>query len=222
MPNDLKLLVDRIDTPIGELLLVADEAGNLRAIDWADYESRMLRLLRRHYGKDGFHLEPANNPHGSRDVINRYFAGDVEAIHDICVRTGGTPFQRSVWNELRKIPSGAAITYGKLAEQIARPKAVRAVGLANGANPIGIVVPCHRVIGSNGSLTGYGGGLERKRWLLEHEKKHVKGANDVTNSTFRSYDVRGHTALLQQNQAGAHDVLGQSCSNVACPILIRR
>jgi methylated-DNA-[protein]-cysteine S-methyltransferase len=173
MPSDLQLLIDRIDTPIGELLLVADEAGNLRAVDWADYESRMLRLLRLHYGKQGFHLGPANNPLGLRDVVERYFAGDVGAIEDVCVRTGGTPFQRSVWNELRKIPSGAAISYGKLAEQIARPKAVRAVGLANGANPIGIVVPCHRVIGSNGSLTGYGGGLERKRWLLEHERKHV-------------------------------------------------
>ena len=99
--------------------------------------------------------------------MDRYFAGDVEAIDDIPVQTAGTPFQRSVWNELRNIPSGAAVSYGKLAEQIARPKAVRAVGLANGSNPIGIVVPCHRVIGSDGSLTGYGGGLERKRWLLD-------------------------------------------------------
>ena len=92
------------------------------------------------------------------------------------MQTAGTAFQRSVWNELRKIPSGSAISYGKLAEQIARPKAVRAVGLANGSNPVGIVVPCHRVIGSNGSLTGYGGGLERKRWLLDHERQHAKGA----------------------------------------------
>jgi methylated-DNA-[protein]-cysteine S-methyltransferase len=173
MPELLKLLIDRIDTPIGELLLVADDAGKLRAVDWADYETRMLRLLRLHYGKDGFQLEPAHNPHGLRDAIHRYFAGDVEAIADIPVRTAGTPFQRSVWSELRKIPSGAAISYGKLADRIGRPTAVRAVGLANGSNPIGIVVPCHRVIGSDGSLTGYGGGLERKRWLLEHERKRA-------------------------------------------------
>jgi methylated-DNA-[protein]-cysteine S-methyltransferase len=173
MPSVLKLLIDRIDTPIGELLLVADEAGKLRALDWSDYEERMLRLLRLHYGKDGFKLEPAHNPHGLRDVMNRYFAGDVGAIDDIPVATAGTPFQRSVWDALRKIPSGAPISYGKLAGQIARPKAVRAVGLANGSNPVGIVVPCHRVIGSNGSLTGYGGGLERKQWLLDHERKHV-------------------------------------------------
>jgi methylated-DNA-[protein]-cysteine S-methyltransferase len=184
MPNLLKLFIDRVETPIGELLLVADDAGKLRALDWADYEERMLRLLRLHYGKDGFKLEPAHNPHGLRDAINRYFAGDIEAIDEISVETAGTPFQRSVWNELRNIPSGSPISYGKLAEQIARPTAVRAVGLANGANPIGIVVPCHRVIGSNGSLTGYGGGLERKRWLLEHEQKHVRSMSDKPEPAF--------------------------------------
>jgi methylated-DNA-[protein]-cysteine S-methyltransferase len=177
MPDVLELFIDRTDTPIGELLLVADSAGKLRAVDWTDYESRMLRLLRLHYGKNGFKLEPACNPHGLRDAIRRYFAGDVAAIDHISVETAGTHFQRSVWNELRRIPGGAAVSYGKIAEQIARPKAVRAVGLANGANPIGIVVPCHRVIGADGSLTGYGGGLERKRWLLEHERKHVNRAS---------------------------------------------
>jgi methylated-DNA-[protein]-cysteine S-methyltransferase len=170
MPDVLKLLIDRIDTPIGKLLLVADHAGKLRAVDWAEYESRMMRLLRLHYGKHGFELEPARNPHGLSDAMGRYFAGDIGAIDEIPVQTAGTPFQRSVWNQLRKIPAGETVSYGKLAVRIARPKAVRAVGLANGSNPVGIVVPCHRVIGSDGSLTGYGGGLERKRWLLEHER----------------------------------------------------
>jgi methylated-DNA-[protein]-cysteine S-methyltransferase len=154
MSNVLHLLIDRIETPIGELLLVADDAGKLRAVDWADYESRMLGLLRLHYGKDGFRLEPAHNPHGLSDTMNRYFAGDIEAIDEIPVQTAGTAFQRNVWSELRKILRGAPVSYRKLAEQVARPKAVRAVGLANGSNPIGIVVPCHRVIGANGSLTG--------------------------------------------------------------------
>jgi len=86
------------------------------------------------------------------------------------VETGGTPFQQEVWRSLRAIPCGTTTSYGKLAAQIGRPAAVRAVGLANGANPVAVVIPCHRVIGSNGSLTGYGGGLERKRWLLDHEK----------------------------------------------------
>ena len=169
MRDVLQLRIDRIETPIGELLVVADGEGRLRAVDWADYETRMLRLLGLHYGKDRFELRPSRNPHGLSDAISRYFGGDIAAIDDLPVKTAGTAFQRRVWSALRKIPCGAPISYGRLAEEIARPTAVRAVGLANGSNPISIVVPCHRVIGSNGSLTGYGGGLERKRWLLEHE-----------------------------------------------------
>jgi methylated-DNA-[protein]-cysteine S-methyltransferase len=176
MSEMLQLVVDRIKTPIGELLIVADQNGNLRAIDWTDYEERMRRLLRLHYGANGFRLEPARNPNGLAQALKSYFSGEIAAIEVLPVQTGGTPFQRAVWNALRKIPCGATFSYAQLAEQIGRPTAVRAVGLANGSNPVGIVVPCHRVIGSNGSLTGYGGGIERKRWLLEHEKKH---ANDM-------------------------------------------
>jgi methylated-DNA-[protein]-cysteine S-methyltransferase len=156
------------------MILVADREGNLRAIDWADHETRMNRLLQRHYGKDGFILHPAKNPSGLSDTLRRYFAGDVTAIDAIPVATAGTAFQREVWKALRGIPAGTTWSYGKLAERLGRPKAVRAVGLANGSNPIGIVVPCHRVIGANGSLTGYGGGMERKRWLLEHESAAAK------------------------------------------------
>ncbi len=174
MLDVLHLFIDRVDTPIGELLLVADDAGNVRAVDWADHEERMLRLLRLHYGKSGFKLESDRNPHGLRDAMNRYFSGDIAVIDEISVKTAGTPFQHSVWKELRKIPRGSAISYRKLAERIDRAKAVRAVGLANGSNPVGIVVPCHRVIGSDGSLTGYGGGLERKQWLLKHEQNNTR------------------------------------------------
>jgi methylated-DNA-[protein]-cysteine S-methyltransferase len=175
MDEVLRLLVDRINTPIGELLIVADQDGNLRAVDWTDYEDRMRRLLRLHYGENGFRLEPSCNPNGLTHAIKSYFAGEFTAIDILPVQTEGTPFQREVWRALRKIPCGATVSYAKLAVQIGRRTAVRAVGLANGSNPVGIVVPCHRVIGSNGSLTGYGGGIERKRWLLEHERKH---AND--------------------------------------------
>lgn len=170
MGDVLELWIDRIDTPIGEMILVADRDGKLRAADWTDYEERMRKLLCRHYGRDGFTLAPARNPGGLSDSIRSYFAGDLTAIDRLPVQTGGTPFQREVWLALRKIACGATVSYAKLAEQIGRPNAVRAVGLANGSNPIGIVVPCHRVIGANGSLTGYGGGMERKRWLLEHER----------------------------------------------------
>lgn len=172
MDEVLDLRIDRIDTPIGELLIVADHDGNLRAVDWTDYEPRMLRLLRLHYGKNGFRLIPDRNPNGLSNAIRNYFEGELTAIDILPVQTKGTDFQREVWRALRTIPCGTMISYAKLAERICRPTAVRAVGLANGSNPVGIVVPCHRVIGSDGSLTGYGGGIERKRWLLDHESKH--------------------------------------------------
>jgi methylated-DNA-[protein]-cysteine S-methyltransferase len=169
MTDNLPMLIDRLDTPIGEMLIVAGLEGNLRAVDWADHETRMRRILRLHYGENGYRLEPARNPNDLTYTIGRYFEGELTAIDTLPVRTGGTPFQRDVWRALRTIPCGTTVSYAKLAEQIGRPDAVRAVGLANGSNPVGVVVPCHRVIGADGSLTGYGGGIERKAWLLEHE-----------------------------------------------------
>jgi methylated-DNA-[protein]-cysteine S-methyltransferase len=169
MSEILKLLIDRLETPIGEMLIVADREGNLRAAGWTNYETGMRRLLRRHYGEDGFVLEPARNPHGFTEALKSYFEGDLTAIDALRVQTAGTPFQCEVWLALRKIPCGTTVSYAHLAKEIGRPAAVRAVGLANGSNPIGVVVPCHRVIGADGSLTGYGGGIERKRWLLDHE-----------------------------------------------------
>lgn len=169
MADILHLLIDRIETPIGEMLIVADRDGHLRAVDWTDHQTRMLRLLRLHYGDDGFRLQPGRNPGTLTGAIGRYFAGELTAIDSLPVQTAGTPFQREVWRALREIPCGVTLSYAKLAERIGRPSALRAVGLANGSNPVGVVVPCHRVIGANGSLTGYGGGIERKRWLLKHE-----------------------------------------------------
>lgn len=171
MPEVIHLLTDEFDTPIGRMIIVADDSGNLRAVDWTDHRERMQRFLRLHYGKDGFTLSAAKNPGGLSDAMKRYFAGDMSVLDKLPVKTAGTPFQREVWQALRRIPCGKTLSYGELAQKIGRPRAVRAVGLANGSNPIGVVVPCHRVIGSNGALTGYGGGMERKRWLLEHERK---------------------------------------------------
>jgi methylated-DNA-[protein]-cysteine S-methyltransferase len=173
MSEVLQLWIDRINTPIGELLVVSDQDGNLRATDWTDHEDRMRRLLRLHYGENGFRIEPASHPNGLTRAIGNYFAGELAGIDILPVKTGGTPFQREVWHALRRIPCGATVSYAELAQRIGRPSAVRAVGLANGSNPVGIVVPCHRVIGANGSLTGYGGGIERKRWLLEHESRRA-------------------------------------------------
>jgi methylated-DNA-[protein]-cysteine S-methyltransferase len=165
--SSLHLRIDRFPTPVGEALLVTDALGQLRALDFSDYEDRMLRLLRRHYGSATLQNGPAPVP--IRSALDAYFSGRLHALATITCATGGTQFQRTVWDALTTIPPGQTLSYAALARRIGRPKAVRAVGLANGANPLGIVVPCHRVIGSDGSLTGYGGGLPRKRWLLEHE-----------------------------------------------------
>ena len=161
------LTLDRAATPVGEVLLVTDGEGAVRALDFADYEDRMTRLLARH--APGASLTAGRAPEPVRTALERYFGGDVHALDGLTVTTGGTDFQRSVWKALRAIPAGETRTYGQLAAAIGSPKAVRAVGLANGRNPVALIVPCHRVIGANGTLTGYAGGLERKRWLLQHE-----------------------------------------------------
>ena len=162
-------LLERVPTPIGRMLVLTDAHANLRAVDWEDYESRMHTLLRRQYGKGAVMLRDAAHPSPARHALQAYFDGDVGAVARIPVAFGGTPFQQQVWRALRGIEAGRPISYGTLAGWIGRPTAVRAVGLANGANPVGIVIPCHRVIGANAALTGYGGGLHRKRWLLAHE-----------------------------------------------------
>ena len=172
-PDDaevLHLLLDCVPSPIGTIMIAADYEGNLRTALFTDNDQFIRRQLRHHYGKTGFALEPAKNPSGLSSAISSYFAGQLDAIDTIAVQTGGTPFQRRVWKALRDIPWGATTSYGELAARIGYPAAVRAVGAANGANPVVVVVPCHRVIGANGSLTGYGGGIERKRWLLNHER----------------------------------------------------
>ena len=161
--------LERFNTPTGRMLVVNDDQGQLRFIDWEDHEARMQRLLARYYRKTQVVLREVRRASAARRALDAYFAGELRAIDALRTQTTGTDFQRAVWQALRRIPTGHTLSYGLLAAKIGRPAAVRAVGLANGANPIAIVVPCHRVIGANSSLTGYGGGIERKRWLLEHE-----------------------------------------------------
>ena len=129
----------------------------------------MHRLLRAHYG--ACELKESAAPASLTQALGAYFDGDTDALADLPVATGGTPFQREVWKALRAIPAGTTMTYGQLAASLGRPGASRAVGAANGANPIAIVVPCHRVIGANGTLTGYASGLSHKQWLLDHEAR---------------------------------------------------
>lgn len=163
----MRLQLDHFASAIGNIRLVHDEDGRLRALDFEDHDDRLNRLLRHHYGRP--ELSQVRAPEATVKALRAYFAGDYGALDSLPIATGGTPFQRTVWAALREIPWGETMSYGAVAARIGRPTAVRAVGLANGSNPIAIVVPCHRVIGATGALTGFGGGLHRKRWLLEHE-----------------------------------------------------
>jgi methylated-DNA-[protein]-cysteine S-methyltransferase len=161
------ITLDRLLTPIGEAVIAADAAGVVRAVNWTDYEAQLLAWLARRYPAARISAAPA--PAAVRRAFEAYFSGDIGALDAVPRRAVGTPFQLSVWQALTTIPPGETLSYGGLAARLGRPTAMRAVGLANGANPIGLVVPCHRVIGTNGTLTGYAGGLHRKRWLLAHE-----------------------------------------------------
>jgi methylated-DNA-[protein]-cysteine S-methyltransferase len=126
------------------------------------------RQLERWY--PGEAVEPHPDPAGAVSVLRRYFGGELDCLDEIAVELHGTSFQTQVWEALRSVRAGTTASYAALAKRVGTPAAVRAVGAANGANPVAIVLPCHRIIGSNGSLTGYGGGLDRKRWLLQHER----------------------------------------------------
>lgn len=167
--------VDTVPSPIGPMLVVSDSMQRLRALGWEDHEDRLRRDLARIYGREQLELKRGATPAATRRALQRYFTGKLQAIDDIPIETGGTQFQGHVWRALRRIPAGTTLTYSRMATRLKCPLAVRAVGAANGSNPICIVVPCHRLVGANGALTGYGGGLERKRWLLEHEGAEVSG-----------------------------------------------
>jgi methylated-DNA-[protein]-cysteine S-methyltransferase len=164
------VLVDEIASPLGRIVIAA-RAGRLCALEFG--RARTMRQARSRY--PGAPLRRARDPFGFSTRIRAYLAGDLAAVDRIPVETGGTAFQRRVWRALRRIPSGRTLTYGALARALRRGAAARAVGAANGRNPVSIVIPCHRLIGGDASLTGYGGGLWRKRWLLRHE-----GALSVT------------------------------------------
>jgi methylated-DNA-[protein]-cysteine S-methyltransferase len=168
----MHLRLERWTSPLSPLLIVTDDDGLLRALEFEDLESRMSRLLREHYGT--YTLQDAAAPASLTRTLDAYFNGEMDALDEIQTATGGTPFQRDVWKALRQIPAGTTISYGQLAANLGRAGSARAVGAANGANPIPIVVPCHRVIGANGALTGFASGLPRKRWLLDHESRFAQ------------------------------------------------
>ena len=168
-----ELNLDRMESPIGSLML-AWHGETLCALGFDDREERMTGALQTRFG--GVSLKAGRDSGHFRRCLDEYFAGDLAALERVSVDTGGTPFQQSVWRLLRQIPAGKTASYGELAAKLNSPGAARAVGLANALNPVAIVVPCHRVIGASGHLVGYGGGLDRKRWLLAHESgfSHMK------------------------------------------------
>lgn len=161
---DLKLA--EIESPIGTLLLVA-ETNALCALEFADRREGMMRSLVSRYGP--VRLRRSDGLDAQAGRVRAYLTGQLDALDALAVDPGGTPFQQRVWSALRRVPAGATVTYGALAASIGSPTAARAVGAASGRNPVSLIVPCHRVVGSDGSLTGYGGGVDRKRWLLRHE-----------------------------------------------------
>jgi methylated-DNA-[protein]-cysteine S-methyltransferase len=166
----MNLAFDQLQTDIGTVVLAALN-DQLVMVDFADNETRYRKILEKRFG--AYTLEPVPNPNGFTRALEAYFAGDFSVIHNLSVDTGGTAFQNRVWQTLKRIPAGETWSYLQLAQAIEQPSAVRAVGMTNGLNPISLVLPCHRVIGANGNLTGYAGGLKRKQWLLEFEAKHA-------------------------------------------------
>jgi methylated-DNA-[protein]-cysteine S-methyltransferase len=153
-----------MESPVGPLTLVATDG----ALSGLYMEMQRHRPAAETFGAPG---DPGDEPFATTaEQITAYFAGELTEF-DLPLRLHGTPFQQRVWAALQEIPYGRTVTYGELAAEIGSPSASRAVGLANGRNPVGVIVPCHRVVGSTGSLTGYGGGLDRKRYLLDFERK---------------------------------------------------
>ncbi len=163
----MRLTTAEFDTPLGRVRLAARDQ-RLCGLTFVERWPASDTWLRRRFGAVEYMEVGDVADFGAR--LRAYFAGALAALNEIAVDPGGTPFQQAVWAALRRIPASQTLSYAELATRLGCPRAVRAVGAANGANPIWLVIPCHRVIGADGSLTGYAGGLARKRWLLTHER----------------------------------------------------
>jgi methylated-DNA-[protein]-cysteine S-methyltransferase len=155
-----------MDSPVGALT-VAAHGARVCLLHFGEDGPGPRTMLQRWYGREG--IERHDDPAGAVTALRDYFAGSLATLDRVEVEMNGTPFQTRVWDALRTVKCGTTASYSAIARAIGLPAAVRAVGAANGANPVAVIVPCHRIVGANGSLTGYGGGLDRKRWLLRHE-----------------------------------------------------
>ncbi|MDF0751675.1 methylated-DNA--[protein]-cysteine S-methyltransferase [Marinobacter sp. 71-i] len=166
--------VSRFPSPVG-LLSLATVDNHLVHLDFEDHEDRMHKLQTRRFRQPEWQEQPHSAPKAITEWLEAYFAGVIQPLPWSQIRLTGTEFQQQVWQGLTGIPAGEHRSYRALAETLGNPKAVRAVARANALNPVAILIPCHRVIGADGSLTGYAGGLERKAWLLDHEARNLKG-----------------------------------------------
>lgn len=166
-----ELIQHRLDTPTGELLWL-EQNDTVYAMGFTELWPHFARYKDKHLAD--FEISEKKHSSSVRSKLGDYFQGQLNALNDIAVHTYGSEFQCQVWQALRAIPAGETRSYGEQARMINRAKAVRAVGAANGANPVGLVLPCHRVIGANGSLTGYAGGIAVKKWLLAHERANCQ------------------------------------------------
>jgi methylated-DNA-[protein]-cysteine S-methyltransferase len=158
--------LSQFDSPVGRIVIAVGDPGVL-ALEFADDDAQVRARLAR--AIPGARFQSGPRADAIVATLRAYFGGDVHAIDDLAVQAHGTAFQKKVWAALRNIPAGKTVSYRDIAAAIGAPSAVRAVGAANGQNPVAVIVPCHRVIASDGTLCGYGGGLWRKEWLLRHE-----------------------------------------------------
>ena len=170
--TDPALAIDRMPSPIGDIVIVTDDTS-LLAVEFDDGDGRIEAHLTRHFPNRP--LVPTRDPLGMTSRMAAYLGGDMAAFNGVKVAPTGTEFQRGVWLALRDIPAGSTESYRDLANRVGRSKGFRAIGMANSRNPIAVVLPCHRVIGADGTLTGYAGGLDRKAWLLKHEGASFRG-----------------------------------------------
>ena len=156
-----------VDSPVGGLAVAAHD-GRVCALAFGGL-TEASAVVKRWFPDEP--LVRHEDPAGTVSALARYFCGDLGSLDALPVKLHGTPFQQRVWQQLRTISAGRTASYAEIARAIGAPAAVRAVGAANGSNPVALIIPCHRIIGSDGRLTGYGGGLDRKRWLLDHESR---------------------------------------------------
>lgn len=169
----MKLTLSRMPSPLGDMLLATDADACIHALEFGHQQARLQRRLRMRHAD----LVPGPSPASIAGAVARYFEGDLTAIEAIATIIDGSELERRVWAALRRIPPGRTMSYGTLARSLgyADPRMAIDIGMANSANPIALVVPCHRVVGSKGELKGYAWGLERKRWLLAHEGAALPG-----------------------------------------------